>query len=346
MIEAFIIINTTRNKIAMVSQKNNFHSLLFAVLCISALTTLLVPLAAHAQAIFFKAAQLTHRVGDSFQVSLLIDTHGQAINTVHGKVAVPTAWFELRDVRYGASIVSLWVEKPSFDYANGFINFTGGIPGGFSGSAGPLLSFVLKAKKRGSAEVSMTDISVLLNDGLGTAVNNVASAPLRLTIKEAPLPVIPPAPVKEAPAILPPPEVSVPPPDTVPPEDFIPLVSRHPSIGNDKYFVSFSTVDKDTGISHYDVYEKPFLIRLFTEQFNISSGPLQNPPYILQYQYWPTEIVVRAYDQAGNVREARTEKPVSQALVWSIASVLVLIVAYISYLVTKRGNIKVRKRAL
>src|SRR3989344_3964617 len=143
-----------------------------------ALAVIVFPLAVDAQALLLKAPQTSYEVGQNFSVSLSINTEGASINTVSGFVDIPQDKVEIVDVRYGSSIVSLWVERPTVDYGKGIIKFAGGIPGGFSGSNGAILSFGLKARREGKATLTLNDIKVLLNDGQGTEASNIKAGTL------------------------------------------------------------------------------------------------------------------------------------------------------------------------
>ena len=284
-----------------------------------------LPLWASAENLNLKSAKTNYNVGDSFTVSLTLDTKGQSVNTLSGIVVVPTSKLQILDVRYGNSIVTLWVERPAV--SGGTITFTGGTPGGFSGSAGPILSFGLRAKAEGSAAISLKDIKILLNDGKGTELD-ATSGTLKLSISKVspPKPALKPAPAAEEK----PPETEVYalPPDTVSPESFIPLISNHPSIENNKYFVSFFAVDKDSGILYYEIRERPQILTLITTKFD--KEPVRaETPYVLEGQYWAYKVTVRAYDQAGNFTEGYTIKPLSFVVVVALISALVFIAVLI-----------------
>jgi hypothetical protein len=215
----------------------------------------------------------------------------------------------------------------------GSISFTGGVPGGFGGSDGPILSFSLKAKESGSGSLSLQGVKVLLNDGQGTELKNITLSKLSLTIKDAPPTTSPSAPEeKEKPV-----EVNLPTPDTTPPESFIPLVSRNPSVAENKYFVSFFAVDKDSGVSRYEIAEKPLILSLLTSKFDKpwASG---ESPYVLRGQFWAYKVVVRAYDQEGNFTEGTTPKPFHPMLL--LVLVLILIILVISIKWYNKINVK------
>lgn len=281
-------------------------------------SAVLVPSITHAQSLLLKSPKTTYNVGDSFAVSLTLDTKGQSINTLSGKIQLPTSHLQILDVRYGNSIVTLWVERPKADASSGAITFTGGIPGGFSGSAGPILSFGVRARAEGSATINLKDIKILLNDGKGTELA-ATSGTLKLTISKA-LP-------KPASTLK---EIYAPLPDTVSPESFVPLVSRHPSVAENKYFVSFFAVDKDSGVSGYEVREEPLVISRFTDRFSKDFVKTESP-YVLYGQYLAYKVAVRACDQAGNCTDAFVQKTPHPMVVVALVLLLLITSIFITY---------------
>jgi hypothetical protein len=298
----------------------------------------LIPFAVQAQSLSLSSAKTSYNVGDSFQVSLSINTGGKIINTIEGVISVPLDKFQILDTRYGNSIISLWVERPTINSKEGIINFSGGVPGGFGGSNGPILSFSLKAKKAGSGAVSLEGIKVLLNDGLGTELKNISLHNLSLAIKEAPKPSSKPAPAgpkeEEKPV-----EVYLPPADTVPPESFIPLVSRNPGVADNKYFVSFFAVDKDSGISRYEITEKPLILSYLTSKFD-KPWTAGESPYVLKGQWWAYKIIVRAYDQAGNYTDGTALKPFHTIIYWIFTGFLVITAIAITRFISRPRRVK------
>ncbi len=288
--------------------KNNFSK--FIIIYLLAV----LPVAALAENLNLKSAKTSYNAGDSFSVSLTLDTKGQSINTLGATIVADKTHLQIVDVRYGSSIISLWVERPAVNSAAGTITFTGGIPGGFSGSAGPILTFGVRAKSEGQGTISVKDIKILLNDGKGTELV-ATSGVLKFAIQKAV-----PSTKKEAAKK----EVYAPPPDTIPPENFIPLVSRHPTIGDNKYFVSFFAVDKDSGISYYEIRESPLILSLITTKFDIESVRAETP-YILRGQFWAYKITVRAYDQAGNYKDAFVQKPLHPMVVAAVVLILLIL---------------------
>jgi hypothetical protein len=294
---------------------------------------LIIPNLVTAESLNLKTTKTSYRVGDSFQVSVSIDAGANSINTISGKIKIPTDFFQISNLRYGDSIVTLWVEKPAIDQVSGQISFAGGIPGGFNSKVGQILTFGLKAKKAGSVSLTSADVGVLLNDGQGTPLAGLTTPNLKLTILEALPP--PVAPKKDPETPLPPPapvpEVYTPPVDTVTPEGFMPLVSKHPNIADNKYFVSFSAVDKDSGISYYEVKEIPDSLPFWETDWEKSDGL-----YVLKNQYWMTKVVVRAYDQQGNYTDGEAYKSMDPSLAGVLAGLAVTLLFYFRKLSTPR----------
>lgn len=289
---------------------------------------LIFPNLVFAESVVLKTAKTIYRAGDSFEVSVYIDAGSNSINTISGKIKIPKDFFQISNLRYGNSIVTLWVEKPTVDQSGGQISFSGGIPGGFNSKTGQLLTFALKATKTGTAVMTSEDMTVLLNDGQGTPLS-VATPALKLTILDAlPAPKVE-APKVEAPKV----EVYVPPVDNTPPEGFIPLVSRHPSIADNDYFVSFSAVDKGSGIGYYEIKEIPRYLP-FKETDWVRTDGL----YVLKYQLWTTKIIVRAYDQGGNYIDGEAFKPMDPVLTAALAVMAVLLLLYIRKLSTSKNS--------
>lgn len=301
---------------------NYFKNLIgfkFQVLCF---ILLLLPIAVSAQSLDLLTPKTSYNIGDSFFVSLSINTAGNSINTISGKVVIPIDKFSISEVRSGNSIITLWVEKPQINYLNGEISFSGGLPGGYNGSNGPILSIGLKAKKTGSVTIKLSDFIVLLNDGLGTQLQNLLPDLLNLNISSTPIPKSSTK-VEETSKVL---ELPI---DSVSPEYFVPMVSRHPIIANNKYFVSFNAVDKDSGISRYEIREELWLLSKFSKFF-ISDWKEGSTPFVLKFQSWRSKIIVRAHDSSGNYTDGFAIKPFNSAMSWIFVIFAIAVTAFLS----------------
>lgn len=240
-------------------------------------------------------------VGEYATVKFFINTGGSQINTVGAKILIPQDVINFSDVRSGESIISLWAEKPAFN--TGTLSLSGGVPGGFAGSKGLVVSFGVRGKKVGTTKINFSEVTVLLNDGLGTELR---VSPNALTIEVVPVSAKPSVEEKPNPVFETPEPIVEKPQDVTPPEQFVPIVSRHPDMFENKYFLSFHGVDKGSGISHYEVEELPFLFSFFSSK---KITRIDAPPHVLSWQTWRTKVIVRAYDNDSNFSEASVVKP-------------------------------------
>ncbi len=301
---------------------------------------LLLPSVSFGQSVYLRASKTNIYTNESVLVTLYIDTKGNSINTIGGKVNVSTPT-SVGDIRYGSSIISLWVDKPTWNSGARNITFTGGIPGGFSGGIGTIMSFVVRPTSEGTISISLQDVSVLLNDGSGSELK-VSTPTLTLSVEKAPVvpkteptkPVVTPTTPVEVEPVLP--------ADTVAPEVFVPMISRHESIEDNKYFVSFFAVDKDSGVAKYEVKEVMSGLGIFGSSFQTEWQQVTSP-YVLKYQKWGSRVEVKAYDNNGNSVVSTTTKPFDGVIM------LMLFVGAIAgtFLVTRTWfSVKPKRRAL
>jgi hypothetical protein len=289
---------------------------------------LFLPLVAKGAILYFEPSKGEYHLGDTFIVDLRIDTEEECINTVKAIVSFPKDLLEVKDFSTGNSILSLWLESPKIDQKEGLISFVGGIPGGF---CGPLpgepekpnllgriiFRVVSRDVSRSLAQVAFrNDSQVLLNDGFGT--------PAKLTLKEAIFTILPEK--LEIPKEEWQEELAK---DDIPPEPFEIKISQDPNIFGGKYFIVFSTTDKQTGIDHYEVKEGK------------RNWKKAESPYLLEDQSLKSKILVKAVDKAGNERIAEYVPPQKPFLWWIIIPILVG--AGISYWLYRKSKIKYQK---
>lgn len=245
---------------------------------------------ANAAALYFNLSKNEFRAGDTFIAKMKIDTQGECINTVKADIKFSDV-LEAVDFVKSDSILVFWVEDPRIDNNTDKISFAGGIPGGYcgkisddSGSGNIIGKIVFKAKDVGQegaksepAELEILNTSeILLNDGLGTKAN--------LTVRNANLDIL----NKEGSASDAWKDEKE--NDKIPPEIFNIGIEQDPGIFDGKYFAVFSTLDKQTGVDHYEVQE------------NGRGWERADSPYLLKKQDIKTPIKVKAVDKAGNER--------------------------------------------
>jgi len=116
--------------------------------------------------------------------------------------------------------------------------------------------------------------------------------------------------------------------DTTPPEEFPLEISQEPSIFEGKYFLSFATTDKTSGIDHYEVREGK------------GDWKIAEIPYLLKDQSLKSKISAKAVDKAGNERIAEYLPPRKPFPYWIIFIIIIclIIIGWIikKYLLKKR----------
>lgn len=281
------------------------------------LLTVFLPLAAHAASLSIDTDKDSYGLGDTFVATVRIDNQGECINAGEVDLSYPTDSLRAVDFSRGDSIFSLWVGDPSLDTTTGRVSFAGGTPGGYCGRIsgdpsqnnvlGKVVFSVVGAAEKAATISLMPASRIYLHDGQGTAAQ-LALAARTIDIE--------PTPTESANPWLD--EVSG---DTTPPEVFAVQVESTRGVYDGKYYIVFSTTDKQSGIDHYEVLESGVWKRITS-------------PYVLKDQSLDGGVSVRAIDKAGNVRLAdfdASSVPPRQYSVREYASLgLLLLVAVIA----------------
>ncbi len=268
----------------------NFNK--FLIFSITILWTFL-PLGAGAVSFYLEPSEGQYQAGDTILVEIKIDTEGKCVNAVKADLSFSQI-LNAVDFSRGQSIITLWVQPPKINQEKGEISFSGGIPGGYCGripgdpGASNLLGkiifkipgMIVGEAEENSVEVKFLDTSqVLLNDGLGTVAE--------LTTQEAIFKIVPQRtePLKEGWSE----EIKK---DVFSPEPFQIKIQQEPTAFEGKYFITFLTTDKQTGLDYYEIKEGE------------NNWERTRSPYLLKDQRLQSIIKVRAVDKAGNERIA------------------------------------------
>lgn len=130
-----------------------------------------LPLAVEAATLYLTPSSDSIGSGKTFNVNINVSSADQAMNAAQGVVTFPPENLSVVAVSKAGSIISLWVQDPTFNNSTGRVNFEGVVLNpGFIGSAGRVLQITFRAKAEGPATVSLTSASVLANDGRGTNI--------------------------------------------------------------------------------------------------------------------------------------------------------------------------------
>ncbi len=106
----------------------------------------------------------------TFSVKVVVNTGGQAVNAAEGTISFNPKELSVVSVNRSSSIFNLWVTEPTFSNSAGTINFSGGLPSGYTGQTGTIMTITFKAVGSGTAKVNFKSGSVLANDGKGTNI--------------------------------------------------------------------------------------------------------------------------------------------------------------------------------
>ncbi len=319
--QAVLSVNTLRSR-----EKNSYTvlymrrmpSLAPHVVCLvfAVFLALITPVSSFAAVLYLDPPEAVFGRGDTFMMSVRVDPEEDCINAAHVELSYPKESLRAVDFSRGSSILSLWIDEPRLDVENGMVTFEGGVPGGYCGRipGDPVQSnilgkvvFTVTDAVQGVAEVSISPRSELYrNDGLGTKV--------ALTVQGSRITLVPEPQLSENEWLS---AVGA---DTIPPDAFsVELETMRGVFGGD-YFAVFSTVDKQSGLDHYEIFER--------EAWKTIESPYRLKDQALRYP-----VQIKAIDKAGNERLGEFDEntvpkrefaPEQYAIIGGIALVLLL----------------------
>ncbi len=245
--------------------------------------------------------------GDAMELNVRLDTDeaaGECVNAVDAVITYTDSIVPV-DISIGDSILSMWVERPVINQAERTITFAGGIPNGYCGRVegdprltNTLATIIVRSpgfsiggagSQQDTATVQFAEATTAyLNDGQGTkATLQTYGATLTLSPNAGP-------------GIVDPwrDEVTA---DVIPPEEFSIAINRDDRAFTGRYFISFNTTDKQTGIDSYQVMEDP-ISEIGSFNWGRADAPwiTTRSPYVLEDQTLNSIIRVKAIDKAGN----------------------------------------------
>ncbi len=174
-------------KLKMKNHNPKLKILNFALsFCILFFALFILASQASAATLFLAPSMGSYSAGDTFSVSVKVNTEGKAINTAEATLTFDPSRLKVKSISKTGSIFTLWVEEPVFSNSDGMISFAGGKPSpGYTGSSGKLLSITFKGLTSGEADVNFSSASVLADDGRGTNIlSSLISGSYTITTKE------------------------------------------------------------------------------------------------------------------------------------------------------------------
>ena len=258
---------------------------------------ILFPTLSFASEFYFHSVPGELRVGEKLEVNLKLNSEGEILNALEGRILYDPTTLRLERVSDGGSVINFWVDRP-LEREVGVVDFSGITPGGFVSGDSLVLRIDFIALAPGRTKIQGEDFSALKHDGLGT--NTV----IKIIGTEID--------IKEAVGLIEPKSQTQ---DLIAPEIFTPRVVSQPEVFNGDKVLIFATTDKDSGLFGYYVreYQVPFL-KYFSTWQKVES------PYRLEDQSRSSYVEVKAVDHSGNERlvQLLPENPPSLYWYWLI----------------------------
>ncbi|MCK5061673.1 hypothetical protein KAR28_03925 [Candidatus Parcubacteria bacterium] len=282
---------------------------------------LLMPGITQAAVLYMEPNEGVFGPGDEFAIDIKIDLNTGCINTIEGEILFPHTRLVANSFMTGESLVSIWVDRPSDaelskSNQSGIIHFSGGIPGGYCGKIpgdpgnsniiGRIIfkvpGLMIGSDAEESDEVNISfgkKTRVFLNDGQGTE-DILATRGTKIKISDKAITELDWDKLIKN--------------DRIPPEPFIIELLQSQNVYDGKYYIIYTTVDKQTGIDRYEILEirsseeigvEPKTVwwkRILGQKKPAPDWAISNMPYILKDQSLTSVIKVKAIDKAGNER--------------------------------------------
>ncbi len=248
---------------------------------------------------------------------------GGGLNALQVALAIPLE-LEPIDVSDANSLLSLMVEKPTYDPETRLLTFAGAVPGGFDAAlterTARLLTVRFRVIRVGEARIHFVSDKTqgYRNDGEGS-VEPLLLQNLVLSVVHGTdnLPV----------------EVM----DSIPPEPFdIFFTDDHP-MRPGRWVAVFTATDKGSGIASYGVYETRFP-RIAERIPDSAFTPVESPASLVD-QSRSSYVYIRAYDKKGNTRtiEAVPESGDIRSD-WAILAVIAIIFGFLALIYRRVHN--------
>ncbi len=165
------------------------------ILCLS----FILPSIASAADMYLVLDKSQVSINGTFTANVYISTDEVKVNNAEGSLFFPADTLSVDSVTTAGSVMTMWIEQPTFSNTSGIISFNGGVPNpGYSGQTGNILKVNFRAKKAGVASLAFGSSAIRANDGKGTNVFSQARGG-SITVSGAPVttpvPVTPTTPV-------------------------------------------------------------------------------------------------------------------------------------------------------
>lgn len=143
----------------------------------------LLPPSTLAATLSLSPTDTTVDVGATVTETIFVSSADQAMNAIAGTISFPADLLQVVSISKSGSVLSLWVQDPTFSNVDGTISFSGVVPNpGYTGARGRAISIQFRGKKVGTGSITFSSASqVLANDGNGTDILT-ATVPATVTV--------------------------------------------------------------------------------------------------------------------------------------------------------------------
>ncbi len=161
---------------------NIFYKIFFGLILLVFFAT---PAFSYAASIYFVPSSGSYTVGEQFSINIFVSSDAQEMNAAKATIKSLNNNLQIVSVSQAGSIIDFWAQKPQLN-GNNSAYFEGVMLGsGYSGSAGKLVTLVVRARAVGSTALVVSSGSVLANDGLGTKLStNLGKANFSVSAKK------------------------------------------------------------------------------------------------------------------------------------------------------------------
>ena len=135
-----------------------------------------MPTFASNASLYLSPSSETYTVDNIFSVKVKINSGTETINAAEGKLIFNSNEISVVNISKNSSIFNLWTTEPIFSNALGTIEFGGGVPSGYQGVSGTIVTINFRAKTVGNVNVNFFSGSILAADGKGTDVLNTMNS--------------------------------------------------------------------------------------------------------------------------------------------------------------------------
>jgi hypothetical protein len=121
----------------------------------------------------FSQVSGSYEQGKTFTMRVTMSSPDVAVNAASGILSFPADKLQVVSLSKTNSVLTLWVQEPTFSNSQGTIGFEGVVPNpGFSGISGNVLLVTFKVISEGPAAIKFNSGSLLANDGQATNIAN------------------------------------------------------------------------------------------------------------------------------------------------------------------------------